>query len=272
MGHKLTSILKMATTESWSGGTLEVHSSMSDLARPERLEEILNLKPPSFNTVLQNSWNAKDCSENITVKDEGLAFRRQPVAKSTDCVRGRVGYTHGLHAWEITWPKEQRGTHAVVGVATSEAPLHVDCYTALVGSNSESWGWDIVQKELHHESKVQPTVPYPQSWGAPDSGVVPDTLLVVLDMDDGTLGYVISGKYMGVAFHGLKGKTLYPIISAVWGQCEVRIRYVGGLTSEPHSLTHLCRQSIHNALKEPCLQNIEKLPLPTAMKRYLMYQ
>ena len=36
----------------------------------------------------------------------------------------RVGYTRGLHVWEISWAMRQRGTHAVVGVATGEAPLH----------------------------------------------------------------------------------------------------------------------------------------------------
>jgi hypothetical protein len=46
------------------------------------------------------------------------------VAQSTDSIRGKVGYTEGLHIWEIHWPVRQRGTHAVVGVATREAPLH----------------------------------------------------------------------------------------------------------------------------------------------------
>jgi hypothetical protein len=35
-----------------------------------------------------------------------------------------MAYTEGLHIWEIHWPLRQRGTHAVVGVATKEAPLH----------------------------------------------------------------------------------------------------------------------------------------------------
>lgn len=42
----------------------------------------------------------------------------------TDCIRGKVGYSKGLHVWEIHWSTRQRGTHAVVGCATSEAPLN----------------------------------------------------------------------------------------------------------------------------------------------------
>ena len=38
--------------------------------------------------------------------------------------RQKVGYERGLHVMELTWSTKQRGTHAVVGVATAEAPLH----------------------------------------------------------------------------------------------------------------------------------------------------
>lgn len=61
-------------------------------------------------------------------EDDKLTFHRHPVAQSTDCIRGRVGYTRGLHVWEIHWSTRQRGTHAVVGVATPEAPLHSQGY------------------------------------------------------------------------------------------------------------------------------------------------
>ena len=76
------------------------------------------------------------------MKDEDkLTFHRHPVAQSTDCIRAKVGggglgecekdilcskvgYERGLHVFELSWSTRQRGTHAVVGVATQEAPLH----------------------------------------------------------------------------------------------------------------------------------------------------
>lgn len=48
-------------------------------------------------------------------------------------------------------------------------------------------------------------------------------------MEEGTLSFVVEGMYLGVAFRGLKGKKLHPIVSAVWGHCEITIRYLGGL-------------------------------------------
>jgi len=58
---------------------------------------------------------------------------------------------------------------------------------------------------------------------------VPDTFVVILDMDEGTLSFAADGQYLGVAFRGLKGRKLYPVVSAVWGHCEVTMTYIGGL-------------------------------------------
>lgn len=52
---------------------------------------------------------------------------------------------------------------------------------------------------------------------------------VVLDMDEGTLAFVVEGQYLGIAFRGLKGRKLFPIVSAVWGHCEITMKYIGGL-------------------------------------------
>lgn len=43
------------------------------------------------------------------------------------------------------------------------------------------------------------------------------------------MAFASSTEYLGIAFRGLKGKTLYPVVSAVWGHCEITMRYMGGL-------------------------------------------
>ena len=68
-------------------------------------------------------------SYNIFVKeDDKLTFHRHPVAQSTDCIRGRVGYERGLHVFEINWSSRQRGTHAVVGVSTGGNQIQKKIY------------------------------------------------------------------------------------------------------------------------------------------------
>lgn len=120
--------------------------------------------------------------------------------------------------------------------------------------------------------KNQPGVTYPVFLEPDESFVLPDSLLVVLDMDEGTLSFMVDGQYLGVAFRGLKGKKLYPIVSAVWGHCEITMRYINGLDPEPLPLMDLCRRSIRFALGRDRLHDIEILPLPLSLKNYLQYQ
>lgn len=214
-----------------------------DFCKPARLDMLLDMPPAKLEVQYKHAWNNEDRSLNIFVKeDDKLTFHRHPVAQSTDCIRGKVGYTRGLHVWQIHWPTRQRGTHAVVGVSTADAPLHSVGYTSLVGSNSESWGWDLGRNKLYHNCKNQPGVTYPVFLEPDESFVLPDSLLVVLDMDEGTLSFMVDGQYLGVAFRGLKGKKLYPIVSAVWGHCEITMRYINGLDRKCYRISLLPSQ------------------------------
>ena len=206
--------------------------------RPSRLDLLLDLPPVSEQIQKDYGWNEDDRSLNIFVlEDDPRVVHRHPVAQSTDCVRGRVGYKSGLHVWEIKWPLRQRGTHAVVGVATSEAALHTNGYQPLVGSTPDSWGWDLGRNVLYHDLKPSGNDPY-YTYGRvyehqfAYNFVAPETILTILDMDEGTLSFMANGQYLGVAFRGLKGKILYPIISSVWGHCEITMRYINGLKCE----------------------------------------
>ncbi|EGT40778.1 hypothetical protein CAEBREN_09030 [Caenorhabditis brenneri] len=207
-------------------------SGMDDLLRPERFDRIMHMPPPAQYIQEQHSWNPEDRSLNIFVKDEDkFTFHRHPVAQSTDCIRGKLGYSRGFHVWQIEWPERQRGTHAVVGVATKTAPLHATGYTALIGTTNESYGWDITRRECHHDSKNTMTWRYPFG-NSRDVYHVPDKFYCILDMDEGYMAFATDEEYLGVAFRNLKGKTLFPIVAAVWGHCEISMRYLGSLERE----------------------------------------
>lgn len=204
-----------------------------DYQKPFRLDAILEQPPVSKEVAEKHTWNPTDRSLNIYVKPEDpFTLHRHPVAQSTDCIRGKQAYERGLHVWEITWNKQQRGTHAVVGVGDGNCMLHCAGYMSLVGNSKHSWGWDIGRMKIYHDNKIQTgnhTQSYPTTRDQNDNFTVPDKFLMVLDMDEGTLSYVVDGKYLGVAFGGMKGKKLYPMVSAVWGHCEVGLKYLGGL-------------------------------------------
>ena len=57
------------------------------------------------------------------------------------------------------------GTVAVIGIATKEAAAQCPGYVALLGSDSESWGWNLVDNHLLHNGDSQGN--YPQLNNAP---------------------------------------------------------------------------------------------------------
>lgn len=242
---------------------------------PTRLEMLLDMPPVSRDVQVKHAWNSEDRSLNIFVKeDDKLTFHRHPVAQSTDCIRSKLGYERGLHVMELNWSTKQRGTHAVVGVATAEAPLHSVGYQSLIGNNEHSWGWDLTRNKIYHDSKNQTGETYPKGLSAEENFVVSDKLLVVLDMDEGTLSFIVDGQYLGVAHRGLRGQKLHIIVSAVWGHCEITLKYINGLDPEPLPLMDLCRRVIRQNVTKTRIEQgyLEKLNLPKSIKDYLQYK
>lgn len=242
---------------------------------PPRLDRLLNVPPVGRDEQERNGWNSGDLSPNMFITDDDpLTVHRHAIPASTDGARGKLGYTCGLHVWEISWTVGHRGTSAVVGVGTDAAPLHVVGFRPLVGSNSESWGWDIQQNRLYHKFKNKAVATYPKFANeAKAEYAVADRFLMILDMDEGTLSFVENGCFLGQAFDGLKGLRLYPMIGAVWGRSKITMKYIGGLEPGPLSLKELCRCVIrYQLLKCKTVDCIIDLPLPTVLKSYLDFK
>ncbi|CEF60818.1 SOCS protein, C-terminal domain and B30.2/SPRY domain and SPla/RYanodine receptor SPRY domain and Concanavalin A-like lectin/glucanases superfamily domain and SPla/RYanodine receptor subgroup domain-containing protein [Strongyloides ratti] len=250
----------------------------ADECCPKKFEIIMDSEPVEQKVMEEHAWNPNDRSLNIFVKeDDPLTLHRHPVAQSTDCIRGKVGYSHGFHVWKITWPRRQRGTHAVIGVATKEARLHAVGYTSLIGSTSDSYGWDIVRLKCSHDARHKEQWDYPNNEYIPnglfgDTQEVPESIYCILDMDEGYMAFATDDNYLGVAFRGLRGKTLYPIVSAVWGHCEITIGYMGGFPPEAPSLMSTCRRVIRSHLGRRNIKNIYDLNLSKCCIDYLLYK
>ncbi|KAG8334257.1 SPRY domain-containing SOCS box protein 1 [Homalodisca vitripennis] len=50
---------------------------------------------------------------------------------------------------------------------------------------------------------------------------VPDKFHVVLDMSNGTLSFIVDGKWLGTALNGTAGHCLYPIVTSRLGNCRM---------------------------------------------------
>ena len=203
---------------------------------PQRLAALLTSPPVSREEALAHAWNPEDRSPNVELKaDDLFTMRRRPVAQSTDCVRTKMGFTSGSHLFKITWPSRQRGTHAMVGVGTLAAELQADGYKGLVGDSVNSWGWDLGRKQALHAGRDSAGAPlFPTSLTHHHQWIVPDQFLMILDMDAGTLAWFADYQYLGVSHHGIQGE-VFPMVSTVWGHCEVSLVYLG---SSPPNLVH----------------------------------
>nr|AFJ24733.1 SPRY domain containing SOCS box protein-1 [Schmidtea mediterranea] len=265
---------------------------------PPRLLQLMDIPHFTYKMQLAYAWNPLDSSINIDVKlIDPLTLHRHPVAQSTDSIRGKIGFNRGFHMWRIDWKLRERGTHAVVGVCTKDAPLHCHGYCSLIGLTEESWGWDIIRKKLVHKQSVDvEDQTYPviiaedicslgDAIERPNTNIeVQESIFVLLDMEEGTLSFINDGQYLGVAFSGLKGRTLYPAISAVWGHCEVTMAHLASLNPLPLPLLHLCRFYIRKHLRINVARNflqmddavnydlsmkIDQLNIPEYLKMYL---
>lgn len=127
----------------------------------EALKSDLLSSVPTYKAKLRafyHAWNPNDCSRNVYIKPNGFTLHRNPVAQSTDASRGKIGFRHGRHAWEVIW-EGPLGTVAVIGIATKEAPLQCHGYVALLGSDDQSWGWNLVDNHLLHNGDSQGNYP-----------------------------------------------------------------------------------------------------------------
>jgi len=280
MGGNVSRGIRHSTRDGGSGGRgagqpAKGGNTGGEVKMPARLEMLLDMPTVNRETQVKHAWNSEDRSLNIFVKeDDKLTFHRHPVAQSTDCIRAKVGYERGLHVFELCWSTRQRGTHAVVGVATMDAPLHSVGYQSLIGNNEHSWGWDLGRNKIYHDSKNQSGETYPRNLASDETFVVPDKFLIVLDMEEGTLSFCVEGQFLGVAHRGLRGKKVYPIVSAVWGHCEITMKYLGGLEPEPLPLMDLCRRVIRQQVGRSAIEQgrLEALNLPKAIRDYLEYR
>lgn len=214
-------ILSNESSEVWK------HHCLRQLSKSTLKSDILSSIPShKYKSRLRAwhaSWDPLQCSKNIFIKPNGFTIHRNPIAQSTDAAKGKIGFITGRHCWEVWW-QGPLGTVAVIGVATKESPVQAHGYVPLIGHNCESWGWNLVENILVHNNETQGNFPCQNNAPKYQTG---ERLRVILDSDDHTLSFEKGYEFLGVAFRDLPMKPLYPAISAVYGNTEVSMVYLG---------------------------------------------
>ena len=86
-------------------------------------------------------------------------------------VRGKIGYTSGVHLWDIHWMQNVNAccrsgpcniAHSAFGIATQAVPIRSPAPRLMVGDRIDSWGVDLGQLKAYHANtalKNYPEVP-----------------------------------------------------------------------------------------------------------------
>ncbi|XP_019747656.1 SPRY domain-containing SOCS box protein 4 [Hippocampus comes] len=271
------------------------HSSVfCSLAVPtsSRLKVILKSSPvPPGDS--RSCWSSVHCSPHFLLSASKDEVTRLPVELSSDGVRAEKWVKDGLHVWEVMWKPNHRGSHAVLGISTQNCPLQASGYNVLVGADSQSWGWELQSNQLWHDRQSRGAYPEkrricctkaaenflpwfsqcsPSSLEVPDTPFpIPERIVMVLDADAGTLGFVVDNHFLGIAFKNLpRGVELFPAVSSVRGGACIRLRYLNGATRNPPALMALCGLLIRHHLGRQRQNQVDKLPLPPALQCYLL--
>uniref|UniRef100_A0A7E4V380 B30.2/SPRY domain-containing protein n=1 Tax=Panagrellus redivivus TaxID=6233 RepID=A0A7E4V380_PANRE len=157
------------------------------------------------------------------VQPDGFTIFRRPVAQCSDAVRGKRGIKEGVHAFDFIW-HTPFGTSAAIGLSTKAQHLKCSGYLAFLGASENSWSWDIVEGYVQWAGDLKP---YPTNPNSPPVQVG-QRLRMIVDCDRQLVGFERGTEFLGIAFKNLPRDVLvYPTISAVYGQTEVSMYYMG---------------------------------------------
>ncbi|KAM9723266.1 SPRY domain-containing SOCS box protein 2-like [Menidia menidia] len=274
-----------------SGSSPSFSSAFSLLAVPPSSRLALTLSSfPVSPADGRSRWSPLHCSPHFLLSPCKQEVTRAPAELSSDVARAEMGVKSGLHVWEVLWSPTHRGSHAVVGVSRQDCPLQASGYNVLLGEDSQSWGWELQSNQLWHKGQTVGCYPCKrtkchskategsvlQSNVSPNKKqtetplLIPERVLLVSDADLGTLGFVVDGSFLGVAFQGLpRGVELFPAVSSVRGGAHIRLRYLNGTTCNPPALMALSGLSICQFLGQQRQHEMCKLPLPPLLQHYL---
>lgn len=86
-------------------------------------------------------------------------------------------------------------------------------------------------------------------------------------MNTGTIGFKTNEEYLGDAFSGLKHKTVFLALSAVYGDSEISVEYIKGCHATPLSLQDLSKLAIRNRVQFE--EQLALLPTAPKLKEFI---
>ena len=208
-------------------------------------------------------WDEEHKSSDVTVQEgRNEAYFHPDYSCGTAAVRGQHHFRQGEeHYWEIKMSSAVYGTDMMIGIGTAAVDLnkYKSQFCSIIGKDANSWGISYFGT-LHHNGK---TKEYTNKF---ERGSV---IGCHLDMWKGTLSFYKDGEPLGVAFDGLLGKQLYPMISSTAARTRMTLLCSYKTT---FSLQYLCCKEISKHIPSTTSDALVDLPVPNSLKRYINWR
>ncbi|XP_076328529.1 uncharacterized protein LOC143234788 isoform X1 [Tachypleus tridentatus] len=203
-------------------------------------------------------WDHNQRSVNTNLQNGNREVRfHSEYSCGTAAVRGNQAMASNQHYWEIKMTSPVYGTDMMVGVGTETIDLDRHHYTfcSLLGSDCDSWGLSYTGL-FHHQGEAQCYAP---RFG---QGSI---IGVHLDMWNGTLSFYKNRQPLGVACSGLKGKTLFPMVSSTAARSGMKVIRTRSFNT---SLQYLCCVALRKIVPSE-LGVLDVLALPPGLSGFL---
>lgn len=210
------------------------------------------------NTKFEWVWDDDTKSAASCIKDDSREVMFHiDYSCGTAAVRGTMPMKNDQYFWEIKMTTPVYGTDMMIGVCTGDLDLdhcrHVFC--SMIGLDSNSWGISYTGQIQHKQLKES----YSSKFG---QGAI---IGVHLDMWHGTLSFYKNRKPLGIAYQGLQGRTLYPVVSSTAARSGMKVI---SNSSFPSSLQFMCCQIMRKVIP-PHLDVLEEVGLPPGLRDFL---
>ena len=184
------------------------------------IQYLSDSKSISYSMARQHSWNNK--YNNV---DQNNVFVIN-VSSLVEVSESQVVYSSGIHIWNINWPKSQRGFISTIGFIDSSTDiLLMSPYLQRPWLlNPFVYGWDLISNKLTSSWDSYP--PAINDIGRFKFKTAANSFQMCLDLDHGTLSFLVDGKFLGFAYDNLINKTLKPVIISS-AKAKIQMRYRG---------------------------------------------
>ncbi|KAJ8681202.1 hypothetical protein QAD02_016989 [Eretmocerus hayati] len=182
-------------------------------------------------TIYEWVWDTSFETPRLQLDNRNLEVKFHPgYSIGTAAIRGNKMMSKGRHHyWEVKMITPVYGTDVMVGVGTKKADLTstTDSFCSLLGRDNESWGYSYRGYIQHSGQFKEYTACFKQG----------SIVGVHLDTWRGTLQFFLDRKPLGIAFTGLRGMELYPMVCSTAAKSRMKVTYS---CSMPASLQMEC--------------------------------